>query len=272
MAGAFLYDNLIQQAFSVQVNATLGGLSAGTPVAYLLDPQPRLRVRVFLAPAWIQVLVDLGGQKALDCVAAISSTATPAATVRVRLSTADASGVAGDAWDSGAAVLADTGPEAYGNILVVRAAGPATGRYLLVDIVDGDLMSLDLGYLAAGPLWRVSRAVSYGSREGRMMMDRRDRNTFTGAEFPVPSLLNPRFAVFAVQNMNGTEITTQHREMTRRLGAAGDALWIPDTGLSRFEMNRRAIWGAMAQPGDDVGAERVNFIGWSRAWRIIERG
>jgi hypothetical protein len=271
MAGAFLYDNLVAGAASVAVNGTLGGLSEATPASNLLDPQPRLRVRAFLFPAWVQVLVDFGASRSMDCVAFISSNATASATARVRLSTADPTGLAGDAWDTGS-LPGDTAADANGNIVVVRAAGLATGRYLLADIIDGTIDFMDLGLLVAGPLWRLSRAQSYGLREGRIILDQRDRNPFTGAEFPVPALFNPRFAAFAVQNMRGSEIVGDQRAMVRKLGAVRDALWIPDTGLSRFEMNRRAIWGAAAQPGDDVGAERVNFPGWSQAWRLIERG
>jgi hypothetical protein len=273
MPGAFLFNNLVPGAASVVVNPDpLGGLSAATPVSNLLDPQPRLRVRTILSPAFMRVLVDFGRARSLDCVAAISSTAGSTATVRVRLSMSDPTGIAGEIWDTGLAGAADTGPDANGNIVVVRAGGVVSGQYLLVDIVDGTQDLFDLGLLVAGELWRLSRAQSYGFREGRLMLDQRERNAFTGAEFPVPALFNPRFAAFAVQNLGSTEIRTQQRTMLRLLGAVQDALWIPDLSLSRFEMNRRAIWGAAAQPGDDAGPERVKFIGWLQAWRLVERG
>lgn len=270
MPGAFLYDNLVRGATSI--TAGPGMLAADTPVSNLLDPQPRLRVRMFVSPASIDVLVDFGALRSLDCVAAISSLATAASTVRVRLSTVDATGLAGDAWDSGLGGPGDTGPDANGNIIVVRAAGLATGRYLLLQVGDGTLDFMDLGLVVAGPLWRLTRAQSYGAREGRLIRDQRDVNPYTGADFPVPSLFNPRFAAFAVQNMTRAEQIAQNRELERRIGAAGDALWIPELTLSRSEMNRRSIWGAVAQPGDDVGAERGNFPGFSKAWRVIERG
>lgn len=268
MAGAFLYDNLIPRAVSVTAENT----AEGAGVSNLLDPQLRLRMRIATFPGIATILVDFGIPRALDCVAVLStSVVDPGATVRVRLSTTDPTGLAGDAWDTGV-TSASTGAEASGNVIVVRAAGPASGRYLWVQVVDGVALFLDIGHLAVGTLWRLTRAQSYGAREGRMIMDRRDRNDFTGAEFPVPALLNPRFVIFAVQNMTRAEIEGPHRDMTRVLGAAGDALWIPDLGLSAAEINRRSIWGAVARPGDDIGAERTNFVGWTRAWRLIERG
>lgn len=268
MPGAFLYDNVIPRAISVTAENT----AEGAGVANLLDPQLRLRMRASVFPAVITILVDFGGFRAIDCVAVLGTNIIdPGATVRVRFSLTDPTGLAGDVWDTGV-LNAQTGTEANGNVVVTRALGAVTGRYLLVNLVDGVAFPLDIGYLAAGALWRLTRAQSYGLREGRMIMDRRDRNDFTGAEFPVPALLNPRFVVFAVQNMTRSEVEGPHRDMTRLLGAAGDGLWIPDTGLSQAEVNRRSIWGAVAQPGDDIGAERVNFVGWTRAWRLIERG
>lgn len=264
MAGAFLYNNLVMSAVSV----TAPNAVAGAGVSNLLDPQPRRRMRALLDPA---ILVDLGSVVAIDCVAIISTNATDIAVYSVKLSTVDPTGAAGDAWDTGA-VSADTGSDANGNIVVVRSAGPAFGRYLLVQLQDGTLTDIDVGFLAVGALWRMTRAQAYGFREGRLVLDQRERNPLTGAEFPVPALRNPRFTAFAVQHTTDAEWRAQGRAMLDRLGGVGDALWIPDTGLSQAELNRRAIWGAAAQPGDDFGAERANFVGWSQAWRLIERG
>ena len=42
--------------------------------------------------------------------------------------------------------------------------------------------------------------------------------------------------------------------MLRALGAAGEALWVPDVGLPRDELNARALWGAVAAAGEDAAA------------------
>jgi hypothetical protein len=57
----------------------------------------------------------------------------------------------------------------------------------------------------------------------------------------------------------------------RRLGAARDALWIPETSDARAEMSRRAIWGAANQPGEEAAATRGSFPLLNRAFRIVER-
>ncbi|WP_431304039.1 hypothetical protein [Sediminicoccus sp. BL-A-41-H5] len=173
------------------------------------------------------------------------------------------------AHDTGA-VPASTGDEANGNVVLLRS-GAATARYLLVDVADASLPAIDIGILAAGPLWRLARGMAYGVREGRMILDQRDRNPLTGAEFVVPALANPRFAAFTLPALSRAEATDAHRDLVRRLGAARDALWIPETADSRAETNRRAIWGAVNQPGEEAAAVRGSFPLLNRAFRIVER-
>ena len=177
--------------------------------------------------------------------------------------------LAGIAHDTGA-VAASTGDEANGNVVLLRS-GAATARYLLVDVADASLPAIDIGILAAGPLWRLARGMAYGVREGRVVLDQRDRNPLTGAEFVVPALANPRFAGFTLPALSRAEATDAHRDLVRRLGAARDALWIPETGDARAEMNRRVIWGAVNQPGEEAAAARGSFPLLNRAFRIVER-
>jgi hypothetical protein len=84
----------------------------------------------------------------------------------------------------------------------------------------------------------------------------------------VPTLVNPRFADAAgALACRGAA----HRDVLRRLGAARDALPIPETGDTRAEMNRRAIWGAVNQPDEEAAAARGSFPLLNRAFRIVER-
>ena len=59
--------------------------------------------------------------------------------------------------------------------------------------------------------------------------------------------------------------------MLRAMGAVGDALWIPETGLSQAELNTRSIWGAVAEAGAEALASRDSFPGLSRSFVITER-
>ena len=67
------------------------------------------------------------------------------------------------------------------------------------------------------------------------------------------------------------ELTASTREAARRLGAARDVLWILETGDTRAETKRSAIWGAVNQPGEEAAAARGRFPLLNRAFRIVER-
>jgi hypothetical protein len=157
-----------------------------------------------------------------------------------------------------------------GNVIMTLPA-PAVGRYLRIDIENPTAAFTDIGVLAAGQLWRVLRGTAYGIREGRVILDRRDRNPFTGAEFPVPAIANPRFAAFTLPSLSVAEARGQHRALLAALGAAGDALWIAELNDTMAERNRRAIWGAVNAPGEDAAISRDNLPLSSRAFRIQER-
>ena len=171
--------------------------------------------------------------------------------------------------DSGT-ISASTGDTANGNVVLLRTSA-ATGRYMQVDVTARSAAMIDLGRLIAGPLWRPSRAFAYGVTEGRLMLDRRDRNPLTSAEFPVPALANPRVTRFSLPILTSAEIRTQHRDMLRAMGAAGDALWIPDVGLLQAELNARSLWGAIAAPGEEAVSTWDSPAGSTRMFRITER-
>jgi hypothetical protein len=179
MPGAFLYDNVAKGAVLTSTQANVPSM----PLANLQDAQPRRRARLNAASAVLDV--DLLAALPVDCVALLSTTLSANAIIRLRLANVS----------SFATVLADTGTinaeaqdEAQGNVVLVLPA-PVTARYLRVDLADGAAAFMDIGLLVAGQLWRLQRGTGYGIREGRVMLDRRDRNPFTGAEFPVPAII-----------------------------------------------------------------------------------
>jgi hypothetical protein len=172
--------------------------------------------------------------------------------------------------DNTGTINAEAQDEAQGNVVLALPA-PVTARYLRIDLTDGAAAFMDIGLLVAGQLWRLLRGTAYGIREGRVMLDRRDRNPFTGAEFPVPAIVNPRFAAFTLPALSVAEARNQHRDLLRRLGATGDALWIAELGDSMADRNRRAIWGAVNAPGEEASASRDSFPFTARAVRMMER-
>jgi hypothetical protein len=261
MPAAFLYNNVAAAAVLTSAQATV----ASMPVANLQDPQPRRRVRFDAGTATLDA--DLLTARDVDCVALISTTLSAGATIRVRLSSV--ANFASTLYDSGT-ISAEAQDEAQGNVVAVLPSA-VSARYLRIDLVDGAASLIDAGVLVVGALWRVLRGMAYGIREGRVMLDRRDRNPFTGAEFPVPAIANPRFAAFTLPSLSVAEARGQHRALLAALGAAGDALWIAELNDTMAERNRRAIWGAVNAPGEDVGISRDSLPLSSRAFRIQER-
>jgi len=267
MAGAILYANLVTLGVGLNVFSAVEGSAS-----CLLDPQPSNRAR--WAGGAATVLIDFGGPRPIDGVAALSTTLGvwgSLSVVRLRLSTVDATGEAGDAWDTGT-VPTETNTDNLGNLVLVRAAGPVTARYLLLQVIDGSAPLIDIGLVVAGALWRMSQAPSYGYAEGRMALDTRATNGFTGAQFPVPARLNPRAMLWKNDMLSRAEGTGALRALTARVGAARDVLWVPDTGLSQAELNARSLWGPVGKPGDLMGAVRTAFPGWTRNWDMVERG
>lgn len=262
MACAILWNNKV-------LGGTLsGGYStvpvASMPLTNMADPQPRLRARVVGATATFQV--DFGASASIRAMALIGTNLGATATVRWRLS--DAELMVPTTYDS-TAIDADTSDAAAGNVVHVMAAA-ATGRYLRVDISSPGAETIDVGRLVAGPLWVPSYSYAYGISEDREIRDRRDVNPFTGAEFAVPAVVNPRRVTFSLQAITRAEAEGEYRSMQRQSGGAGDILFIPDTALAQDEMNLRAIWGAANQPGFNA-VSRTNFRLWSRSFSITER-
>jgi hypothetical protein len=144
-------------------------------------------------------------------------------------------------------------------------------QYLGINLTDGAVPCMDIGLLVAGQLWRLQRGTAYDIRESRFMLDRRGRNPYTGADFPVSTIVNPRMAAFTLPALSIAEARNQHRDMLRRLGAARDTLWIAELGDTIAERNRRAIWGAINAPGEDAAISRDSFPLASRVVRMVER-
>lgn len=184
-------------------------------------------------------------------------------------STGSSRTAAGVAWDSGTLGV-ETDADNLGNTFLLPASA-AVGRYLLVEVASPGAVAIDLGRLVAGPLWRTLRGFAYGAQEGREILDQRDRNPLTAAEFPRPALADPRLQRFTLPVLSNEEMRTAWRAMLARLGGVGDALWIPDTSLSRAELAARCIWGAIAAGGEEAIVQRDGLNANSRTFRVVER-
>lgn len=266
MSTAFMWQNVLASAWVGDYGtASLPALS----LANLSDPQPRVRTR-WPTGAGVKLWYDLGATTTLSCVALISTTlGTAGGTTLVRARLSDDAGFATATWDTGA-IDPETDDASNGNVVLVNATS-AAGRYLFIELEDADAGLIDIGRIVAGPLWRPTYAPSYGMREGRMILDRRDRNPFTAVEFPVAAVVNPRQALFDLPYIARTEAVSEWRTMLDTLGATGDVLWIPEDTLSQAELNRRSIWGGANAPGESSLLQRAGFLHHTRSFALTER-
>lgn len=262
MALAFLWNDRVAGA-AMSVPSGVEPI-AGMPLSSLIDPQLRVRCRWEADSAVLQL--DFTFATDLDAVALLGTNLTVPAAVRWRV--AGNSAMTAPSYDNTVA----TTPTAAGNGNIILLAGSTqSGRYMRLDIAAPGVAAIDIGRLVAGPLWTPSRHYGYGIQEGRAILDRRDTNPLTGAQFAVPAIANPRQASFGLDVLSGAEAIGQHRSLLDTLGGAGDVLWVPDTGLSQDELNRRCIWGPCNPPGGFAGHVHRAPGAYARSFTITER-
>lgn len=131
-------------------NGTVGASSQALtmPASNLRTPHPSERWRSLSNTDWF--VLDKGSAIAADTVMVCGLTCGPNATVRLRLSSIDATGVVGDVADSG--VLANGGANfdvLYG-CFVYQLPSPMPSRYLRFDIADPDAGFVEAGCVLDG--------------------------------------------------------------------------------------------------------------------------
>lgn len=136
---------------NVAENASIGASSQvlTMPASTLKTPHPSQRWRSLSPADWF--VADKGAAIAADTVLINGLTCGPNAEVRLRLSSIDATGVAGDVLDTGA-IASGAGPAfdlEYGTFLWLLSA-PAAWRYTRFDVSDPDADYVEAGCLVEG--------------------------------------------------------------------------------------------------------------------------
>lgn len=140
---ALVLDNL---ALSAGVGASSQVLTM--PASKLLTPHPSERWRSLTAADWF--VVDSGATITADTVMVGGLTCSAATSVRLRLSSIDASGGAGDVLDTGPVANGDPRFDIdYGSFIAVLGA-PLSWRYLRFDIADPGAAYVEAGFVLEG--------------------------------------------------------------------------------------------------------------------------
>lgn len=131
------------------------------PISNLFTPHPSERWRSLVNSAYF--VFDKGAAISADTVMVGGLTCGANATIRVRCSTIDATGAAGDVYDSGVLATGTTNFDIrYPSTFVKRLAAPASYRYVRVDISDPDAAYVEAGAIVDG----LSEAFTYNFTPG----------------------------------------------------------------------------------------------------------
>jgi hypothetical protein len=144
-SGVILYNDRI-------ASAILSGSTTPSTLTLdrLQDPQPTNVARILASSGFI--IGDFGSAVAIGASVFHGTSLGVTATVRLRLSSADPTGVAGDIYDSGV-VLAGADQRYRGSFYQVLDED-LSARFVRVDIVDPAASTIDLGIWLAGPVLR----------------------------------------------------------------------------------------------------------------------
>lgn len=137
---ALVIDNL---ATGGSVTATSQALTM--PVSNLLTPHPSDRWRALTNSA--SIILDKGALLSSDTVGLFGLTCTSQAIIRLRLSSIDSTGAAGDVLDTGNLNGAPSFDASYGSF-IYRMPSPGSSRYTRIDLTDPGFPS----YVEAGSI------------------------------------------------------------------------------------------------------------------------
>lgn len=228
---AVVYRNLADAA--VVTASSSAGLM---PPKRLLDPH--------IARTWRGggnssewLLADLGSAVAIDTVALVGLNLTAAGSTRVRISSADSSGLAGDVYDS--KMMTGKVDPAYG-YFVQLLIQPVFGRYVRIDLSD------TIPYIEAGRIIVGKRAIfetnfSVGWSRGYTDLSR--RTTSRGGQIYINRGAQFRTVEVSFDWLNGQERHGFVEEIDRECGMHTDVLFIADQ--TSDNLGRDSIWGLL---------------------------
>jgi hypothetical protein len=254
-------------------NAEGGRVTASTqaltmPASNLLTPHPSQRWRSLSGAA--SLVIDKGAASAGDAVGLFGLTGSSAMTARLRLSSIDATGAAGDVTDTGA--LASGGVNfdvKYGAFLYLLPA-PASYRYLRFDLNDAGASFVEAGCILDG----LKETFTYNFVPGGTVQWV-DRSRIAGTSSG--KTLTWQDNKFRRANLSFETVTTAQRDglierLDRDKGKTKNVLLILDTASDKLA--RDAIYGLVSDPAPIAFGRALDVVGnplFAKQFRIDER-
>ena len=246
---AAVYDNLADDAtISASTQVLL------TPVANLQNPHIARKWRSTSTADYF--VADLLALTSIDTVSVIGLTAT---TIRIRISSVDSSGSAGDLYDSGVVAI----DQDYLQYIAVLGA-PVSGRYVRVDLANSVEAYVEAGRAVIG--LRTAYTYNFGFNWQRAYVDPSIRTKTRGGQTQVSNentyrTLDVTFEWVTVEQRNGFVET-----IDRVNGLKTDILFMTDTASTN--MARDSVWGLIT---DLTPVTQPFFDIYSKQYKIEER-
>lgn len=259
MAAKILYDNL--------ADATATTITAST--ALTLTPVQQRLQNPHVGRKWRStgnaeyIIADLGSSQSIDTVALLGVSGSDP-TTRIRLSTADASGAAGDAHDSGAATgRIDSG---YGDLIYLLPAA-ASGRYVRIDVSEGGVDYIEVGRLVIGLLTELT--LNYALGWSRQWVDRSRKTEGRGGQTFFDEEDSYRVLDVTFDALTEAERTGLVETIDRVNGEHRDILFVADPSSSN--LGRDSIWGLLDGIQPVLQPTLTTPARYSKSYRIRER-
>lgn len=264
MGAAIMWENL---ADSGTVSASSGLASAP---ASMLQNQHTTRRWKGRNGALESILLTWSEAQGFDTIslercAVVSSgileTMASTATVRVRVSSSDLTGIAGDVWDSG--TLSGRVREEYGRFVELHGS-TLTGKALLIDIGQSGVDAILAGRLVVGMRQAFDYNFSYGWTDGYGDLSR-IRKSAGGQTFIDRDL---RYRVLGIEfgAVSQADRNAIVREVDRVSGISRDVLFVIDEDSA--EPDRDSVWGLIK---DMSPPSQPNPAWFSKRYDIEER-
>ncbi|WP_210482781.1 hypothetical protein [Microvirga antarctica] len=252
---------------NVADSATLLSSSAAalTPVSRLQNEHVQRKWRG-TAGDTEYLIADLGTAQDIDTVALMGLNLTRKAITRVRFSSADPSGAAGDLYDSG--FSGSEVDEAYG-MLVGLAPASVSARYVRIDLMETGRAYIEAGRLFVGKRYQFATNFAFGA--SRAWVDPSRRTIGRGGQTFIDRARMYRTVEVTFEALRASERIDFVERLDWLNGAHVDVLFVGNP-LS-LNPGRDSIWGLI-----DQVSPVLQPVGWldgqplySKAYKISER-
>lgn len=213
------------------------------------------------------IIIALPSPQIIGCVSLINCNVLSPASFHVRVSTTDATGLTGDAYNvSGISGI----PDAAHNKFVHFLEPQVTGTYVRINMNDLTVAP-EAGRLVVGEVWAPSRDMRYGFEP--LSRDLSNISTSLGGNEFVDVRPRKRGYHFTIIGLTETEAQDQVDRLNRTRGIGRDILVCRNKDSAN--LGRDTVWGLLAQPviqrkiearvtEDDMGAYEIEVEVWDR--------